>query len=177
MKSNKILAECTDSTLQEVTLLVGCFHTVMNILGCVGYLMEASGLNDILGEIYGDNAVIHMLSGIAYSRALRGHLIIDQASSKFIIKKLNDDSFISELEPLYNDATEGKKETSEIEGNNILHEISARIQETKKTLASESRTSKLWLGYRRIIDIIRKYILKPFKNHFQFLLLLVISIT
>ena len=62
-KSNKILAECTDSTLQEGILLLECFHTVMNILGCVGYLMEGSGLHDILGEIYRDNAVIHMLSG------------------------------------------------------------------------------------------------------------------
>ena len=47
-KSNKIIAECTDSTLQKVILLLGCFHTVMNILGCAGYLMEGSGLNDIL---------------------------------------------------------------------------------------------------------------------------------
>ena len=103
----------------------------MNILGCVGYLMEGSGFNDILGR-YNDNAVIHMLSGKAYSRALRGHLIIDQALSKLIIEKLNNDSFISDVEPLYDDATEGKKETSEIEGDNVLHEISARIQETKK---------------------------------------------
>ena len=28
-KSNKILAECTDSTLQKVILLLGCFHTMM----------------------------------------------------------------------------------------------------------------------------------------------------
>ena len=110
-KSNKILVECTDFTLQKVILLLGCFHTVMNILGCVGYLMEGSGLNDILGEIYGDNAVIHMLSGKTNSRALRGHLIIDQALSKLIIEKINDDFFISEFEPIYNDATEGKKET------------------------------------------------------------------
>ena len=94
----------------------------------------------------------------AYWRALRGHLIIDQALSKLIIEKLNDDSFISELEPIYNDATEGKKETSEIEDNNVLHEISSRIEEAKKTLANESRTSKLWMGYLRIIDIITKYI-------------------
>ena len=72
---------------------------------------------------YGNNAVIHVLSAKAYSRALRGHLIIDQALSKLIIEKPNDDSFISEFEPLYNDATQGKKETSEIEGNKETSEI------------------------------------------------------
>ena len=84
--------------------------------------------------------------------------MIDQALSKLIIEKLDDDSFISGLEPLYNVATEGKKETSEIKGNNILHGISAKIQKTKKKLQNESRTSKLWIGYQRIVNIIRKYI-------------------
>ena len=45
------------------------FHTVMSLLGGIGYLMHKTGLSDILEVIYRENSVIHMLNGKAYSRA------------------------------------------------------------------------------------------------------------
>ena len=42
----------------------------MNLLGCIAYIMAKSGLSDILETIYGTNAVVHMLTGKAYSRAI-----------------------------------------------------------------------------------------------------------
>ena len=41
--------------------------------------MAESGLKELLEMIYASNAVDHMLSGKAVSRAVRGHLIIDAA--------------------------------------------------------------------------------------------------
>ena len=97
----------------------------------------------------------HGMTGKAYSRALRGHLIIDHALSKIIVDKLDDDSFIADLEPIYNNILEGKKEIQEMESNNMLHEIRVKIDEMRKSLENESRTSKLWIQYQRIVDIIR----------------------
>ena len=34
-------------------------HTLVNLLGAIGTLMEGSGLDKLLEEIYGENAVVH----------------------------------------------------------------------------------------------------------------------
>ena len=39
----------------------------MNLLGCIGEIMNNSGLKNILEVIYGGNAVQHMLQGKAFS--------------------------------------------------------------------------------------------------------------
>ncbi len=41
----------------------------MNIMGSIGSMMKGSGLEEALETVYGPNAVIHMLSGKAVSRA------------------------------------------------------------------------------------------------------------
>ena len=58
--------------------MLGTFHIVMNLIGCIGYFMAKSGLSDILETIYGTNAVVHMLTGKAYPRTIRGHLLVEQ---------------------------------------------------------------------------------------------------
>jgi len=37
----------------------------MNVLGAIGTLVEASGLKEITETVYGENAVVHMMSGKA----------------------------------------------------------------------------------------------------------------
>ena len=58
---------------------MGGFHMFMSYLGCIGYVMESSGLSDALETIYGTNAVKHMMTGKAYSRAMRGHMLAQSA--------------------------------------------------------------------------------------------------
>ena len=58
---------------------LGGFHTLMSFLGSIGGLMEGSGIEDALGQVYGDNVIPHLMSGKAYSRSLRGHFLIGGA--------------------------------------------------------------------------------------------------
>ena len=155
-KANKIVTGSSELHIQKIVLLLGSFHTVMNLLGCAGTLMEGSGLSDILGEIYGENAVVHMLTGKAYSRALRDHIIIDHALSKLLIDKV-DDASVGELGNIYDEVIQGNIEIDEIKTNSLFEDISIKIENTKKNLISESRTSRLWIEYQHI-DIIKKYI-------------------
>jgi len=71
--------EPTESNLRRIVLCLGGFHTEMNFLECIGYLMDSSGLQEVLELIYAPNAVIHMLSGKAIARAVRVHFIVDAA--------------------------------------------------------------------------------------------------
>ena len=70
-KASEIANEVPDnSPIRDVVLLLGSFHTFMNLLGAIGTLMDGSGLRQILETIYGENAVVHMMTGKSVQRAL-----------------------------------------------------------------------------------------------------------
>ena len=62
---------------QEIVL--GEFHLLISFHGYIGSIMEGSGLGCALDDIYGANAVKHMLSGKAIARANRGHILVERA--------------------------------------------------------------------------------------------------
>ncbi len=73
-KTSQIKDEVPDtSPVCDVVLLLGSFHTFMNLLGAIGTLMNGSGLKDIFETIYGANAVVHMMSAKAVQRTFREH--------------------------------------------------------------------------------------------------------
>ena len=61
-----------NSSLKGIVLLLGCFHALMNLLGAIGTLVEGTGLKNILATVYGENAVVHMMSG----KRSRGHYAV-----------------------------------------------------------------------------------------------------
>ena len=58
------------SSLRSILLTLCGFHTLMSFLGCVGHLMQVTGLREILRKVYEGNTVAHILSGNAVTRAL-----------------------------------------------------------------------------------------------------------
>ena len=54
-KASVIVHESSDIYLKSITLLLGTFHTTMNLLGCIGVIMKNSGLTEVLEQIYGEN--------------------------------------------------------------------------------------------------------------------------
>ena len=59
----------------NIFIKLGGFHQLMSFLGSVGRLMEGSGFEAALSNVYAPQAVNHMLSGKAFARALRGHIL------------------------------------------------------------------------------------------------------
>ena len=60
-----VASEPHDEDLQSMILRLGGFHTEISFLGCIGYLMSGTGLQELLETIYAPNAVVHMLGGKA----------------------------------------------------------------------------------------------------------------
>ncbi len=74
-----------DSSLKSVVLRLGGLHTQMSFLGCIGHLMAESGLKELLELVYANNTVIHMLTGKAIARSVRGHLLVDAALNTMLV--------------------------------------------------------------------------------------------
>lgn len=58
----------------------------MSYMGCIGYIMAGSGLQDLLAVIYAEKSVEHMLSGHAYGRAVRGHILVHLALATLLFE-------------------------------------------------------------------------------------------
>ena len=107
--------------------------------------MANTGLSDILEDIYGECTVKQMLIGKAYSRALRGHLIVDQVLSNIIFERamqihgLNINDVIERLEKLYDGVFASDINLDDLEGN--IKAIDSMIEETNLILSRESRTT------------------------------------
>ncbi|KAH3788805.1 hypothetical protein DPMN_166967 [Dreissena polymorpha] len=48
----------------------------MNVQGAIGSLIEESGLENILETVYGENTIVHIITGKAVQKALRGHFLV-----------------------------------------------------------------------------------------------------
>ena len=81
-----IASQSPHSLLRKTVLRLGAFHTEMSFLGCIGHLMSGSGLNEVMQTVYAANSVVHMLSGKAVQRAIRGHMLIDNALTVLLIE-------------------------------------------------------------------------------------------
>jgi len=54
-------------------------------MGAVGYIMAGSSLKEIFSTIYAPITADKMLTGHAYSRAVRGHTLVHLALSNIIL--------------------------------------------------------------------------------------------
>ena len=60
---------------------------MMSFMGSLGTMMKGSGFEEALSCVYGPNAVTHMVSGKAVSRALHCHFLLEGAlTNKLLLK-------------------------------------------------------------------------------------------
>ncbi|VDI39229.1 Hypothetical predicted protein [Mytilus galloprovincialis] len=166
--------EHPNSQLKSVVLRLGAFHTEMSFLGCIGHIMRSSGLQEILELIYAPNAVTHMLSGKAVARAIRGHMLVDTAIHSLLVSKIfnfdfpadeneegniNDsvDDILSKAADVYTELLEGTLSISSACDSAVLQSINETIHRPLEEM-KKNRTSKLWLQYTEMIQILRQFI-------------------
>ena len=74
----------------EIFVRLGGFHKLMSFLGSIGSLMEGSGLRRALEAVYVLLTVGHMMTGKAYTRAVRSHMISASAVLSLLFEEFWD---------------------------------------------------------------------------------------
>lgn len=59
----------------KVIIRIGGFHLLMSLLKTIGYLLDGSGLKALFNSIYALHSTEKILTGHAYSRATRAHML------------------------------------------------------------------------------------------------------
>ena len=160
-----------NSSINNIVIRLGGFHSLMSFLGCIGHTMAGAGLTDALEIVYAKNTAEHITSGKAVSRAIRGHLLITAALHTLIIMLVyNDTGFqlnydeisvdhpdIIILKDVYDKLVSGIISIDDLQSNQMLSKLYDEL-ENKKASLSSSRTSKLWLQYVDMVDIVMNFI-------------------
>ena len=172
-----MVTEPIESDLNDIVIRLGGFHMEMSFLRAVGHLMVGSGLQELLETIYAPNAVVHMLSGKAISRAVRAHLIVDAALNVLIsarafgipvpecedteveevMEKTARNADLEEVSVLYENLMQGLMCADQVCQSDVVYRINDALEREGKSLKS-SRTATLWLQYIEMVGILRKYI-------------------
>ncbi|KAK5638255.1 hypothetical protein RI129_012550 [Pyrocoelia pectoralis] len=74
-KALSIVEGSNSEELRNVVVRLGGFHLLMSYLGAIGYIMSESGIEDLWTTVYAADSVKKMLTGHAYARALRAHIM------------------------------------------------------------------------------------------------------
>ena len=175
-----MVTEPIGSDLNDIVLQLGGFHAEMSFLGAIGHLMAGSGLQELLELIYASNAVVHMFSGKAIARAVRGHLIVDAALNALLLAKIfgvplpgsseSEDveaeevieetarnADLDEVSVLYESLMQGSMSADQVYQSDVMKRMHEALEKETGLLKS-SRTATLWLQYMEMVDILRKYI-------------------
>ena len=143
----------------DMVVRLGGFHSLMSFLGSLGRLMDGSGLEKLLEVVYGKNTIVHIFSGKAIARALRGHFLVDAALNIKLIEAIISHETesgalkqeLTQLETLYGNLISGKATIENVEESEILKKLKDGLVSKKASLAEYSRTSKLWIQYMEYI--------------------------
>ena len=163
--------EIVMSTNLNIVCRLGGFHTLMSFLGSIGSIMEGSGLDEALQNCYGPNAVVHMLSGKAVERAVRGHFLTESALNVLMLTdltkispddealghcRLSDDD-MHDLEQLYTDVANKKIDLCSDVVPACLNKLLTAIREYKLQF-QQCRTARMWLQYMYYVNIMKNFI-------------------
>jgi len=80
------------AALNNIVCSLGWFHLLMSFLGSIGSVMLGSGLQELMGFVYGADTVKHMLAGKAVAHAIRAHLLIQSALTTLLLQQITHTS-------------------------------------------------------------------------------------
>ena len=179
--------EIITSKSLNIVCRLGGFHTMMSFMGSIGSMMKGSGLEEALETVYGPNAVAHMMSGKAVSRALRGHFLVEAALvNKLLLavlpvplerddsethnqnfveidsssseQKLIDADEVQKIDELYKGIVDKSVAVCDIAESKELVKLKECLLAHKAFLAEKSRTAKLWLQYIEYVETLKLFI-------------------
>lgn len=133
---------------------------LMTFLGCIGSIIDGSGLEEVLSRIYATKAVKKMLDGHAYSIAMRGHFLMYSALMEIIM---------NEVELPENARDDIKKVTEHLEVGNlstetivqfesVLLSIGEKVNRMLTEFRERGATSQLWVQYFDMITTVKNFI-------------------
>lgn len=149
-------AKVFDQTLMIVRL--GGFHLLMSFMGCIGEIMGGSGIKDIFALIYAEGSVDKILNGHSYARAVRAHILLQQALSLLIFDELKNESVEFKNLTENEDYFTYDMNIDEINSNEAFKSLNELIENHLQKIEKRGKTAKLWIQYFRMVTLLKQFL-------------------
>ena len=155
------IALTNPTELDRLLIRLGGFHMAISYMGGIGFIMKGSSIEDVLATVYAPNTIVHMLTGHAYSRTLRGHFLVAAALTQLMIEQrpgcltgVNT----QRLKHLHSLLLEGPCDDNVLLNTRAASQLTHILADLSADLEAESRTGKLWINYLNNIRVLRLFI-------------------
>lgn len=157
LKARDILAN-DHPKLSDVTVRLGGFHLLMSFMGSIGIIMAGSGLKELLTTIFAENSVDKILTGHAYSRAVRVHILIHYVLATLVFDemKLTEDTIASMKALIF--SKDLNKMLAAPENDNDFQIVLKQFRAVLDSFSSNGPTAKLWIQYFRMTTLMKQFI-------------------
>ena len=158
IKAAEIVASSRD--LDKVIVRLGGFHLLMSYLGSICHIMTGSGLAELWEQVYAKGSVIHMLSGHAFSRSLRAHILTSSAligvllGTPGTLDRIDKD----QLEALHRSLLNQDRKAVDVAEEECIKQLGLVISQVLDRAATESRTGKLWVQYIQPVALLQHFV-------------------
>ena len=142
---------------RNVFVHLGGFYQLMSFVGSIGKVMEGSGLRSALETIYSPVTVGHMFTGMAYSRAVRGHILCASAVQSLILEEFW--STLGAVDQLALQKYYESDDPSTFVNEDFAIKLTTWMETKYKELSKSSRTSAFWLKYVKYVYLVQEFIL------------------
>lgn len=146
--------------LKNTIVRLGGFHLLMSFMGSIGYIMGGSGLESLWQTVYAPNTVNHMVTGHAYARALRAHLLTAAALVRILLQTpgclIGMD--ISQFCSVQIMLLARECDMSSIMNEEVVQQLTHILHDLMADAARQSRTGKLWIQYLKQVQVIMLFI-------------------
>lgn len=154
------VSECLKGTpheLKHVIVRLGGFHALMSYLGAIGHIYDSSGLKEAFCQVYAPISSDNALSGKAYARSVRGHLLTQNALAEIIMSQVNLEEderlFLVQFYSEVNRENFAKFTTDE----KFLN-IKEKFTKFTVDLKQRSPTARYWVQYFFMVELIKNFV-------------------
>lgn len=189
-KAQSIVKQDLDGKWKNMYVRLGGFHMLMSYFGAVGFIMDGSGLEELLSTVYAPQSVKNLLSGHAFARALRAHILVFTAIGtrvcqmhdlatvhkdhllnifKRFSQPVEDQEIISPPDEFHID--DALASIATCSKDPIMISLNNALADTMNKLKDNGPTAQLWVQYFQCISISLQFLeaerLGNFNLHLQ----------
>ncbi|KAJ8878928.1 hypothetical protein PR048_019531 [Dryococelus australis] len=140
----------------------------MYFLGCIGYLLDGSGLKELMCSICAPVSVDKMLQGRAFARAVRGHLLIQTVLSNIILEQLDISAEEQKaIDEVITDFQDESPSLSSLNQNPHLVSLAKKMENKLAQLKKNGLTAMLWVLYLILVNLVKECIHAELSGYFM----------
>ena len=155
IKAAEIIA--SSQQLDGMVARLGGFHLLMSFLGSVGFIMTGSGLEDLWSTVYAPASVAHMITGHAFARAMRAHILTSAALFSLLTLNINDKDKDT-LKSVHQSLLKKEYDCAGLVQEEAMQNLIQSVEREMEALKQETRTGRLWIMYMEQVSLMKQIV-------------------